>query len=159
MAGKSTVADFPSLVKKGDYEQCKEWLERVTNRMDRVALVNAASASGSTALFGVCWDGRTDLLELLLDNGAKVNWKNLKENTALSMAIEQDQVECVEILLQNGSASRPVELSAEVEPFSLTSLRLFCGSVSLLSVPTLTSTKCTRFAKPQAKRSALASTR
>lgn len=77
------VLDFPSLVKKGDYELCKEFLERVPNRMDRVALVNAASASGSTALFGVCWDGRTDLLELLLDNGAKVNWKNLRENTAL----------------------------------------------------------------------------
>jgi len=89
----SKALDFPALVKKGDYELLKEWLERVPNRMDRVALVNAASASGSTALFGVCWDGRTDLLELLLENGAKVNWKNLKENTALSMAIEQDQEE------------------------------------------------------------------
>jgi ankyrin repeat protein len=102
MAAK-TVLDFPSLVKKGDYELCKEWLERVPNRMDRVAQVNAASASGSTSLFGCCWDGRTDLLELLLDNGAKVNWKNLKGNTALSMAIEQDQVECVEILLAHGA--------------------------------------------------------
>lgn len=101
MAGKAT--DFPSLVKKGDYERCKEWLDRVPNRMDRVALVNAASASGSTALFGVSWDGRTDLMELLLLNGAKVNWKNLKENTALSMAIEQDQVECVEMLLAHGA--------------------------------------------------------
>jgi len=62
----SKALDFPALVKKGDYELLKEWLERVPNRMDRVALVNAASASGSTALFGVCWDGRTDLLELLV---------------------------------------------------------------------------------------------
>jgi len=109
MAAK-TVLDFPSLVKKGDYELCKEWLERVPNRMDRVAQVNTASASGSTPLFGVCWDGRTDLLDLLLDNGAKVNWKNLKGNTALSMAIEQDQVECVEILLQNGAQADIAEV-------------------------------------------------
>lgn len=111
MAGKAAL-DFPSLVKKGDYERCKEWLDRVPNRMDRVALVNAASASGSTALFGVCWDGRTDLLELLLDNGAKVNWKNLKENTALSMAIEQDQIECVQILLNAGAHANINEVIA-----------------------------------------------
>src|ERR1700722_16007357 len=109
MSGKSAV-DFPSLVKKGDYDQCKEWLERVPSRMDRVALVNAASASGSTALFGVCWDGRTDLLELLIENGAKVNWKNVTGSTALSMAIDQAQVECVEVLLQNGAVAQLKEV-------------------------------------------------
>lgn len=99
----SKVLDFPTLVKKGDYDSIKEFLERVPSRMDKVALVNAASASGSTALFGVCWDGRADLLELLIEHGGKVNWKNVKGNTALSMAIECDHVECVEILLQNGA--------------------------------------------------------
>lgn len=46
--------------------------------MDKVTLVNTPSQSGSTPLFTVCWDGRMDLLELLLENGAKVNWKNLR---------------------------------------------------------------------------------
>lgn len=79
----SKVLDLPTLVKKGDYDAIKDFLDRVPNRMEKVALVNAPSPSGSTALFGVCWDGRTDLLELLIENGAKVNWKNVKENTAL----------------------------------------------------------------------------
>ena len=101
MAGKAV--DLPTLVKKGDYEAIKDFLDRIPNRIEKVAQVNLASASGSTALFGVCWDGRADLLELLIDNGAKVLWKNVKGNTALSMAIEQDQVACVEILLANGA--------------------------------------------------------
>ena len=33
---------------------------------------------------------------------ARINWKNLKENTAIAMAIEQNHVELVRMLLQNG---------------------------------------------------------
>jgi len=75
--------DFGSLVKKGDLDSCRQLLERIPSRMERVTLVNAPSASGSTPLFGACWDGRADMVELLIEHGAKVNWKNLKGNTAL----------------------------------------------------------------------------
>jgi hypothetical protein len=54
MAGK--VLDLSTLVKKGDYDAIKDFLDRVPNRMEKVALVNAPSASGSTALFGE-WRG------------------------------------------------------------------------------------------------------
>jgi ankyrin repeat protein len=108
MAGK--VMDLASLIKKGDYDSIKDFLDRIPNRIDKVAVVNAPSASGSTAIFGVCWDGRADLLELLIENGAKVRWANVKENTAMSMAIECDQVDCVQILLAHGAIANIKEV-------------------------------------------------
>ena len=43
------------------------------------------------------------MCELLLQNGAKVNWKNLRGNTAISMAIEQNHVDCVQLLFDYGA--------------------------------------------------------
>jgi ankyrin repeat protein len=54
------------------------------------------------SLFTACWNGKYGLCKLLIDHGAKVNWRNLRGNTALHMAVEQNQVRIVELLLLSG---------------------------------------------------------
>jgi ankyrin repeat protein len=64
-------ADFNAAVKKGDMGAVQESIERLSSRLDRVALVNCCAASGSTPLFTVCWDGRLDMCQLLLEHGGE----------------------------------------------------------------------------------------
>lgn len=103
------MSDFDKLVKRSDVIGVSELLARIPNVMDRVALVNQPSSSGSTALFTAAWNGSLLLCELLINNGAKVNWSNLRANTAIMMAIEQNHYEVVEFLLKSGAVCDPKE--------------------------------------------------
>jgi hypothetical protein len=66
-------------------------------------LVNYSSGSGSTALFSVGWNGSCAMGALLIRYGAKVNWLNTRQNKPISLAIERDHVQLVELLLREGT--------------------------------------------------------
>lgn len=86
--------------------------------------------TGSTPLFTVAWDGNVDIARLLLDNGAKVNWKNLRGNTALHMAIEQNHEHIVKLFLDRGATFYP-QIVADIRKASN---KLICREIDELIV-------------------------
>lgn len=56
---------------------------------------NAKTDYGLTALIGASWDGRRDVVQLLLTKGAEVKIKNQYDDNALSVASEMDHKDVV----------------------------------------------------------------
>lgn len=81
-------------VKKGDYSKVKEIL---INHKDEC---NATTTDGATPLMYAAITGQTDLIKLLVDNGADVNAKDYENGwTALMQATYYGKVEAAECLI------------------------------------------------------------
>jgi len=93
---------FIRALEANDLEEAEELLCQITTQ-DAHALVNSPSACGSTPLFAVAWRGYTTGAELLLKSQARVNWKNVKGNTPICLAIENNHIETVKLFLSWGA--------------------------------------------------------
>jgi ankyrin repeat protein len=67
--------------------------------------VNQRTYNDITALHRASMEGKTEAMIILLKNGAKVNcWTSgHKPRTPLDMAVEQDNIDCVILLVQHGA--------------------------------------------------------
>lgn len=79
----------------GDAEDVQQALERSTD-------VNAADASGRTALHMASANGHTDVMRMLLDAGANTEHRNDSGNTPLHWACVGGHAEAVRLLLRHG---------------------------------------------------------
>lgn len=50
-------------------------------------------------MFTACWYGRFKIAELMLNNGADVNHVNIKGNRPISMCLEQQDLQLIELLI------------------------------------------------------------
>ena len=71
--------------------------------MQQVLTVNAQNFVGDTALMYAVRDGDVEMVELLLEKGAKINAQNFVGDTGLMNAVRDGDVEMVELLLEKGA--------------------------------------------------------
>lgn len=80
-------------------------------------------------LFHAAWEGRTDVVQLLLDGKAEINHGNLRGNVPLDMAVLQGHEEMVKLLLKAGKFCHKTRLLRCVTVISfLCGLCVFCSS-------------------------------
>lgn len=83
---------------KGDLQTVKALLAKDP------ALIKDADADGRTALHHACFEGKTDVVVFLLDQGAEINRKETKYDlTPLHMAAWKGQAEVIRVLLDRGA--------------------------------------------------------
>lgn len=63
-------------------------------------LVNMRDRNGSTPLYACAWYNRIQICELMCNLGANTNNRNIRNNTALMLAMEKGHMEIVHILLK-----------------------------------------------------------
>jgi ankyrin repeat protein len=100
-------------VKFGDPSKVRLMLESLP-QASRDAHLGPVGMSKSTLLFTAAWHRRADTCKVLVDCGADINHRNVRRNSAISMAIEQHSVETVNALLECGADSSGAEVR-EVE--------------------------------------------
>lgn len=61
------------------------------------------SKLGEFPLIYATYSGNSDIVKLLIENGAKVNWKDRWGNTALKVAKKEEHKIIEKILIDNGS--------------------------------------------------------
>lgn len=83
---------------KGKYDEAKQLIEKGAN-------VNDADYAGNTALHEAALRGHTEIVELLLDNGAILDVQNgpYDRDTPLIDAVSNGHVETVKLLLERGA--------------------------------------------------------
>ncbi len=94
MAWGDEVPPLIDAAKKHDFKQLQELLEKEGD-------VNANS--GGTALMWASYEGQLDMVRLLLEKGADINFKGNNGGTALMYACVKGDPEIVKLLLENGA--------------------------------------------------------
>ena len=61
-----------------------------------------AAQNGGTPLHDAAWNGRKDVVQLLLDRGAEPNMRSLNGATPLSLALQNSHMDTANILTDNG---------------------------------------------------------
>jgi len=101
--------ELERLVKHADPAKVRAFLDNLTPAA-RDAHLGPYGPSRSTILFTAAWNKRADICELLIEYQADVNHRNLRGNAAISMAIEQNDIDCVNVLLEYGADSSSAEV-------------------------------------------------
>jgi ankyrin repeat protein len=57
----------------------------------------------NVALYNACRGGHTDIVQILLENGANVNGRSGTRDTAIQSACSNGNIETVQLLLENGA--------------------------------------------------------
>lgn len=96
-------------VKFGDPAKVRGMLEALP-QASRDAHLGPVGMSKSTLLFTAAWHRRADMCRVLVECGADVTHRNVRQNSAVSMAIEQHSLETVEALLETGADSSAQEV-------------------------------------------------
>jgi ankyrin repeat protein len=102
--------DFLQAIENGDVRKVREFISADVD-------INAEDDDGDTALLIACWRGNKEIVELLLENGADVNYEtDAYFYTALMNASGHGHAEIVRLLLNHGA-----KVNAE-DDWQLTSL-------------------------------------
>jgi len=88
--------------KRGDATMVRDLVSQV-HPEHRLAFVNHRDKNGSSAIFHTVWPGHLFALRTLLQMGADPNLQNLKQNTALHLAVERGHLELIRELLKSGA--------------------------------------------------------
>lgn len=75
--------------------QVRIWLDDTKNDM------NEGDDHGFSPLHWACFAGRTTIVDMLLNRGARINATNMGDDTALHLAASHGHIECVNLLLKN----------------------------------------------------------
>lgn len=81
--------------KEGNSLQVRIWLDDPTNDM------NEGDDHGFSPLHWACFAGRTTIVDMLLNRGARINATNMGDDTALHLAASHGHLDCVSLLLKN----------------------------------------------------------
>jgi len=103
---QATRRHLQEAAETGNIAVIKELLNRSPKHF-----VNNLDANGSTLLFSACWYGHLDLVKVLIDEDAKINLSNFRNNRPIHMAIEQNQCEVVKFLLAQGAKCTEEEVA------------------------------------------------
>jgi ankyrin repeat protein len=95
---KVTTADFFKAVKDGKIDKVKEM---ISNDKTLVNAIDSSSGINETALGIVTFSGKKELTELLIKNGANVNFQDAFGVAPLHGAARTNQLEVIKILLEN----------------------------------------------------------
>merc|ERR1712228_1135069 len=94
-----------TMITNGDLEAVQDLLKKFKTEAGVRVLLNAKDSNGSTPIFTACWYRRMNMLQLLVANGAEVNTVNIRGNSPIHMAIEQNQLEIIKYLLQHNATA------------------------------------------------------
>lgn len=86
---------------EGDLEEAIRLLEE--DESPSLIDINKQDKSSNTALINASYYGFTDIVKLLIQNGADLNFKNDSGDTALILAISSGFVEIAELLINSGA--------------------------------------------------------
>lgn len=75
--------------------QVRIWLDDPKNDM------NEGDDHGFSPLHWACFAGRTNIVDMLLNRGARINATNMGDDTALHLAASHGHIDCVNMLLKN----------------------------------------------------------
>lgn len=89
------MEDIFNWCREGNTLQVRIWLDDTTNDM------NEGDDHGFSPLHWACFAGRTNIVDMLLNRGARINATNMGDDTALHLAASHGHVECVNLLLKN----------------------------------------------------------
>jgi hypothetical protein len=79
----------------------------------RKKLANStAVATRSTPLFTAVWYGRLDVVQLLLQHNAKINWTNDNNARPIHLAVQQNKVDIVQCLLDKNAILSSAEIGS-----------------------------------------------
>lgn len=81
------MEDVFHLIRDGNVLAVKDWLN--TNEND----FNLGDDHGFSLLHWACWDGRINIVEMLVSRGAKLNALNKCEDTPLHCAAQNNHIE------------------------------------------------------------------
>lgn len=95
---KVSTADFFTAVKDNNPAKVKEYLEKDKSLVDAV---DSSSGINETALGISTFGGNKEITEMLLKNGAKVNFQDAFGIAPLHGAARTNQVEIVKMLIEN----------------------------------------------------------
>jgi len=103
---QSTRRHLQEASESGNIEIINELLAR-----SPTDFVNNLDINGSTVLFSACWYGHLELVKLLLEKDAAINLSNYRKNRPIHMAVEQNQLEVVKLLLAQGAKCTEEEVA------------------------------------------------
>lgn len=81
--------------REGETLQVRIWLDDPKNDM------NQGDDHGFSPLHWACFAGKTNITEMLLSRGARINATNMGDDTALHLAASHGHFDCVSLLLKN----------------------------------------------------------
>ncbi|XP_071150121.1 uncharacterized protein [Mytilus edulis] len=93
---KSWIPGKSLIFAAGNKEEIEKCLEQGAN-------INNQNWNGSTALHDAAWNGRTEIVRLLIDRGIDINLPNNDGSTALHNAAWSGQTEIVRLLIDRGT--------------------------------------------------------
>lgn len=81
--------------REGNSLQVRIWLEDTKND------ANEGDDHGFSPLHWACFAGRTNIVDMLLNRGSRINAANMGDDTALHLATTHGHIDCVNLLLKN----------------------------------------------------------
>lgn len=89
------MEDIFQWCREGETLQVRIWLDDPKNDM------NQGDDHGFSPLHWACFAGQTNITDMLLSRGARINATNMGEDTALHLAASHGHLDCVTLLLKN----------------------------------------------------------
>lgn len=89
------MEDIFNWCREGETLQVRIWLDDLKNDM------NQGDDHGFSPLHWACLSGRTNIVDMLLNRGARINATNMGDDTALHLASSHGHLDCVSLLLKN----------------------------------------------------------
>lgn len=89
------MEDIFNLCREGNSLQVRIWLDDTKNDM------NEGDDHGFSPLHWACFEGRTNIVDMLLNRGSRINATNMGDDTALHLAASRGHLDCVNLLLKN----------------------------------------------------------
>lgn len=89
------MEDIFGWCREGNSLQVRIWLDDTKNDM------NEGDDHGFSPLHWACFAGRTTIVDMLLNRGARINASNMGDDTALHLAASHGHTDCVSLLLKN----------------------------------------------------------
>lgn len=87
--------DIFNWCREGEALQVRIWLDDTKHDL------NQGDDHGFSPLHWACFAGRTNIVDMLLNVGARINATNMGDDTALHLAASHGHLECVNLLLKN----------------------------------------------------------
>jgi len=89
------MEDIFNWCREGETLQVRIWLDDPKND------INQGDDHGFSPLHWAAFAGRTSIVDMLLNRGARINATNMGDDTALHLAVSHGHSECVSLLLRN----------------------------------------------------------
>jgi len=114
--------------------------KRITARLQAAPNVDVRDGNGMTALHWAARNGRTDIINMLLEHGASINTRDYNRQTPLHLAVAHKQQAAAELLIAKGAlvnmrtsfGRTPLHMAAETGNAPLVALLLEKGAKTVM---------------------------